>query len=287
MPWVRLDDHFPDHPKVVAAGPLAAWLYVAALCYCNRLLTNGFIPTEQVARLVPRAEKKEFSEENSGLLASKLCALNLWSPTDRKGVPGFQIHDFLKYQLSKRQIIKERTTNAARQGRFRVVSRNGGRNAVTGGVTNSVTNGPVTPVPTPTPTPTPNEERKNAGGGGAVHARSKRPIFKGQRLVVFEWQLDDCLQVLGKYVEDFDLHAWFFALDAELVDANFVLPPRDGGRFLQNELLKEVKKRRLPIAGQSSDDGDPHAWQCKKCGEIHEGTAAQRGRCLKRTDEIA
>jgi hypothetical protein len=285
MPWVRVEDDFPDHPKVVAVGPLAAWLFVTALCYCNRLLTDGFIPTEQVARLVSRTETSDIAQQNSRLLAEKLCAANLWAPADRKGIPGFQIHDYKRYQFSRRQILKERARSATRQQQFRHAKRNATRNAVTMGVSHAVTNGPVTLAPTPTPIPIPKEERKTAAGGGAVHARSKRPVFKGQRLVVFEWQLDDCMQVLGKHVEDFDLHAWFFALDAELVDANFVLPQRDGGRFLQNELLKEVKKRRLPLVGESSlDDDDPHAWQCQKCGEIHEGTAAQRGRCLKRAD---
>jgi hypothetical protein len=109
-------------------------------------------------------------------------------------------------------------------------------------------------------------------------------VFKGQRLVVFEWQLDDCLKVLGKLSDDFGLDEWFYELDRTLVDANVVLPQRDGGRWLQTELLKEVKKRRLPIAGESRhDDGLPHAWQCGKCGEIHEGSADQFARsiCLK------
>lgn len=277
MAWVKLDDHFPDHPKLVIAGPLAAWLYVAGLCYCNRLLTNGFIPTEQVDRLVPRRETSDNPLENPSYLASKLCAARLWSPTDRKGVPGFQVHDFLKYQPSKSQIVKERATNAARQGRFRKSSRHGGHNGVTTHVSNdasnSVSNSPPVPVPVP-------QKKKDAGG---ATSRSNRPIFKGQRLVVFEWQLDDCVQVLGRQTDDFDLHAWFFALDLSLLESNLVLPSRDGGRWLQAELLKEVKKRRLPIAGQEDeDDGTPWAWQCK-CGEIHEGTAEQHrlGVCLK------
>lgn len=44
MPWVRIDDGMPQHPKVAAAGPLAFALQIAGLCYCNRNLTDGFIP---------------------------------------------------------------------------------------------------------------------------------------------------------------------------------------------------------------------------------------------------
>lgn len=49
--WVRVDDNFPEHPKVVEAGRnlgtsgrgrvVAIWQ--VALCYCNRNYTDGFI----------------------------------------------------------------------------------------------------------------------------------------------------------------------------------------------------------------------------------------------------
>ena len=53
----RLDDNFPDHPKVLAAGPLAKALYIDALCYCNRMLTNGWVPAAMATRLA-----REYSE---------------------------------------------------------------------------------------------------------------------------------------------------------------------------------------------------------------------------------
>ena len=33
MPWVKLDDHFFRHPKVIAAGRDARDLFLAGLCY--------------------------------------------------------------------------------------------------------------------------------------------------------------------------------------------------------------------------------------------------------------
>ena len=54
MTWAKIDDQFPDHPKVVAAGGDAAWLYVAALCYCQAKLTDGHIPAGIVPRLTDR-----------------------------------------------------------------------------------------------------------------------------------------------------------------------------------------------------------------------------------------
>jgi len=79
-------------------------------------------------------------------------------------------------------------------------------------------------------------------------ARSKRPIFVGQRLTVFEWQLDNCMKTLGPLTNAFDLHEWFGQLDAEAARANLVIPRRDGGEWLDARLLEECQRRGLPIA---------------------------------------
>lgn len=79
-------------------------------------------------------------------------------------------------------------------------------------------------------------------------ARSKRPIFTGQRLTVFEWMFDDCTKVLGPLTEAFDLHAWFYELDALAATASMVIPKRDGGAWLHSQLLSEATRRGLPIA---------------------------------------
>lgn len=115
--WVKLDDHLPDHPKIVAAGPIAGWLYVAGLCYANRLLTDGFIPLEQVTRLLPQ------HGQGTARLAERLCQVGLWQSVTRDEAPGFQIHDFLEYQFSKRQVLRNRKQTAKRQGRWRAKTR--------------------------------------------------------------------------------------------------------------------------------------------------------------------
>ena len=81
----------------------------------------------------------------------------------------------------------------------------------------------------------------------APTARSKRPIFTGQKLTVFEWMLDDCLRTLGSFADAFDLHEWFFALDAQALEANLVIPKRDGGAWLQAQLVAEAQRRGLPL----------------------------------------
>lgn len=79
-------------------------------------------------------------------------------------------------------------------------------------------------------------------------ARSKRPVFKGRRLVVFEWMLDDLARMLGSHTHAFDLHEWFYQLDEQAVSADVVVPQRDGGKWLQERTLEEAARRGLPVA---------------------------------------
>ena len=76
----------------------------------------------------------------------------------------------------------------------------------------------------------------------------KRPIFTGQRLTVFDWQLDGLRRLLGSHTDSFDLPAWFQQLDAHAVASDCVIPQRDGGAWLQGQTLAEAQRRGLPIA---------------------------------------
>ena len=129
MTWVRLDEEFPDHPKVVTAGPLAGWLHVCALAYCNRHLTDGFVPRAQVGRLVNWTGILDVDERDAGCdvndvpdvdpyaLAERLVSLGIWER--RQG--GFAIHDFLEYQPSRAEIEAQRKVkkDAGRAGGIR------------------------------------------------------------------------------------------------------------------------------------------------------------------------
>lgn len=99
--WSKLDDGFPDHPKVVKAGPLASWLYVCGLCYSNRYLTDGFIPTEQIRKLA--------DVDNPTGLAEKLVEVGLWE----RAVGGYQVHDFHHLNLTAEE-AKERREEISR-----------------------------------------------------------------------------------------------------------------------------------------------------------------------------
>ena len=147
MAWVKLDEQFTDHPKIMQAGPLASWLYVCGLTYCNRLLTNGHIPAGQLRKLADL--------DGADLLAATLVRVGLWDTVDG----GYQVHDYLDYQPSKDQVMAQREATAIRQGRFRENKRNGVTNAVTTPVSNAFSNAPINapnnavPVPVPVPVP--------------------------------------------------------------------------------------------------------------------------------------
>jgi uncharacterized protein YdaU (DUF1376 family) len=105
--------------------------------------------------------------------------------------------------------------------------------------------------------------------------RSKWPIYKGSKLIVFDWQLDDHGRILGDFTNDFDLHRWYDALDKQCAKANMVPPDRDGGAWLKVELLKEIRQRGLPItvAGASSSGKLTDADVAEILADVHASEA--------------
>ena len=100
MSWLKLDDQFFDHPKVVQAGRDAAWLHIAGMLYCARYLTDGFIPQGMVRRLTDVDRPEE--------CAHTLVAVRLWE--EAQG--GYLVHDYLHYNPSRAK--SEKDAEAAR-----------------------------------------------------------------------------------------------------------------------------------------------------------------------------
>lgn len=95
MPWVNLDDAFPEHPKNDGLSDSAFRLHVSGICYCNRHLTNGCIPAERVPRLVPRFRRQALEE---------LVEKGHWLEADGQ----YEIHDYLDWNRSREQVLAER-----------------------------------------------------------------------------------------------------------------------------------------------------------------------------------
>jgi hypothetical protein len=110
MTWVKIDDQFPDHPKIERAGPEAAWLYVAGLCYCAQYLTDGLIPKTRVPRLTAHADGER--------LADRLVDAGLWEDRGED----YEVHDYLDFQPSgeearaRKRELSEKRAEAGKRG---------------------------------------------------------------------------------------------------------------------------------------------------------------------------
>lgn len=108
MTWVKIDDNFPDHPRVVGLCDSAFRTHIAALCYAARYLTDGHIPSSALRSIGPRKASAE------------LEAAGLWTRTDH----GWVIRDFLDYNPSRDEVEGKREAARKRVARAREVRAN-------------------------------------------------------------------------------------------------------------------------------------------------------------------
>jgi type IV secretory pathway TrbD component len=119
MPWVKLDEHFTDNPKILKAGPIGMAMWVVGLAYCNLNQTNGFIPREKALAMfpaiVPGPDGKEMAFV-AEFWIKRLLNVGLWE----KAKGGYMVHDYAQYQPSKEEVAErhERRVEAGRAGGF-------------------------------------------------------------------------------------------------------------------------------------------------------------------------
>jgi hypothetical protein len=178
--WVKLDDGFPEHSKILAAGPYGLAVHVRALCWAARNLSDGYLPAAAVKTFTA-----DFGEIRGRHRARKetvesLVSLGIWE----QEAGGYRIHDYLDFNPSKSEVLAGREKVSGRVKDWRDRKRNATGNAVTRHhVTPSVTPlqmkcnavGNAAPVPGPLPSPTGNEEVISEGG----ETRSRTPAFSG------------------------------------------------------------------------------------------------------------
>lgn len=119
MTWLKLDDRFARHPKVVGLKHFAFRVHVTALLGCAAHETDGVV---KWAWLRPEAAR---GKPASVLRAAcELVECGLW---ERIGgdetAPVWLIHDYLKYQPSRSQLQAKRAKIAERVAKHR--ERNG------------------------------------------------------------------------------------------------------------------------------------------------------------------
>lgn len=147
MSWVRLDDRFFSHRKVLSVSLPARWLYVAGLCVAAQHNTDGMLDSAALQLLAVAAVGS-----NAVTLYEELVKVGLWDRA-KPGLDGYVIHDYLEYQLSANELREQRAATAKRQKTLRERRRNGVTNAVSNGVENGTPSRPVPYLNTLTQTP--------------------------------------------------------------------------------------------------------------------------------------
>lgn len=112
--WIKFSDDFFDHPKAIGLTPTAVTLYVRALCWSSKHLTDGKVPEAVVASWKVnkwRAAAHELCADPStrvGQGSDKGETRPLWSCRDHV----YEIHDYLDYQRSAEEARKLKVKRA-------------------------------------------------------------------------------------------------------------------------------------------------------------------------------
>ena len=186
MVWVRLDDHFDQNPKVASVGPLGIALWTVGLAYCNRNLTDGFIPWVTARSLLsweyldpPTAEGHRRIQRigiTSGMAGDDvgsdtvICLLleaGLWEEV----AGGYRIHDYSEFQPTRAEVEAEK---AAKQA----AGRAGGQAAAIARAKAAATAGAqagAVAKSKPDPDPVPLTSTKQESAPLAAGTRSRKP----------------------------------------------------------------------------------------------------------------
>lgn len=128
MGWVRISDDFYDHHKLYGVTVLGDALWIRGLAFCNRNLTNGFIPKRAVKGLIDLTGLSVSLGENVGRDAlpddavTELVDAGLWhepghdcESCDEVPRGQFLVHDYLEYQPSREKVLAERERDRGRK----------------------------------------------------------------------------------------------------------------------------------------------------------------------------
>ena len=151
MGWAKFDDQFTDHPKVVAAGPMAELLAMRAVIYCARYETDGHVQAAQLPRLTVgiTSPKKQ---------VRALVDAGLWTVDDDGD--GWWVHDFLDYHPSRADKDEERAKARERMAKARGNKGRGSPGSSSDVRANTQPNvGRSSDNPVPDPSPTPEQDQ--------------------------------------------------------------------------------------------------------------------------------
>jgi hypothetical protein len=121
MPYLLIDDGMAENPKVIGLSDKAFRLWITALVYCARNLTDGAISELAIRSLAPNCQI-----DRPLSVVKQIVEAGLFDETDA----GWLVHDFLEYNPSRAEMDRKRAKTRERKRRYDQ-SRNANRNAVT------------------------------------------------------------------------------------------------------------------------------------------------------------
>jgi len=102
--WAKFDDHFDDDPDGDIVGGMGICLFICAITWASRNLTDGFVPAARIPKLAGGGDP----DAMTGLTDARTRWL---VPVEG----GYQIRSYLKYNKSKQQVLEDRQKEAQRQ----------------------------------------------------------------------------------------------------------------------------------------------------------------------------
>lgn len=129
MVWAKIDDEILDNPKIIAIGPIGFALYVGAITWCARNLTDGFIPKQKLKHLLGQdwTEDRDDGKTVVWTLSahSNYCGRDgdelidqivdlmvsvgvMHEDFDERSNFGYRLHDYDQYNPTRAEVLEER-----------------------------------------------------------------------------------------------------------------------------------------------------------------------------------
>lgn len=220
MPWLRVDDAMWRNRKVMPVSPLAKCLWVWAMGYSADQLTDGRLTLVDMRQVATATGLDDWEGPVKELFASGLMESDAECP--------YIIHDYLDYNPSREQVLKERAENARRQADWKSGKRHEATptDATADSITNSVSNKCPVPVPVPVPFIT-TPDGVDEPGAMAVEPEATKPKppkkdrVKAGEAALYHWEKSHC-RITDTQIEEInksvtDLTKWKRVVDAWLL----------------------------------------------------------------------
>ena len=148
--WVKIDDGFATHPKILTAGIIALGIQIRAICYASQNQTDGVLPHSCIPLLLTGLDHLSIETGGNAQVGfgvdagdidwpAHMVAHALWDQHDK----GYVIHDFLEWNVSKSERDSWRT-KLSRSGKKGSKARwNKGKSSITNPIAKAIAH-PIT-----------------------------------------------------------------------------------------------------------------------------------------------